>query len=554
VSRALVAIGVSNAPPLDQLDGAIKDAKDIAKWAKASGFEHVRTFTDENGARVRAHDIFAHCKNLLAKKTLEQLVIFFSGHGYSPLPGHELWLLSDWNEDANEAINASTSVQTAQRFDKPQISFIADACRVTWNEAQGTTGQVILPKANPPSDNSQVDQFFAAPFGSVSQQFQPAQVLASYGVFSKEVLNALEGAATIPRAARRVVTSRSLEDYLRDRVPKACAKLPNAAIQHPDTHARWREPTDIYAEFVGPSPRGFTPPLMDRPPPVVDAAMAARTDAINNDARRYQAAEGRESYETGTGFTIVGAQVDAAVISSGFAAPFFDSGAWQVRISRDRVRLQDPPTEPATVLLRISNERWQGHWIAMPAFPGLIATALIDDNGFSSLNYRPTRRFREYGSEPASLEIESALAQAAAMFRYGLMPPLGRVRQMIDVMRNAKLDNPALAIIAAHICYRLGDFKQIADMEKYQIGRGYYTPYDLLLLSGRKKPALGRKLVGAFPFMSPGWGILPAAEFKFDRRLLDVVGGLLPSLWTMANPTAGEKLAKLVSETAITHV
>jgi len=47
MSRALVAIGVSHAPPLETLDGALKDANDMADWARKVGYEHVQALTDE---------------------------------------------------------------------------------------------------------------------------------------------------------------------------------------------------------------------------------------------------------------------------------------------------------------------------------------------------------------------------------------------------------------------------------------------------------------------------------------------------------------------------
>ena len=183
----------------------------------------------------------------------------------------------------------------------------------------------------------------------------------------------------------------------------------------------------------------------------------------------------------------------------------------------------------------------------MQVFPKLIATALIDENGFSSLNYRSARRFQRNESGRASRKVESTLADAAAMFRYGEMPSAKRLREIIRVMRINKLDNPALAILAGHICYRLGDLEQIVDMERYPIGRGNYTPYDFLLLTGRGNPTKQRKVVGAFPLMSPGWGLLTAAEFKVDPRLQPVVGKMAPSLWTMATPKAGRLLAKVIS-------
>lgn len=160
---------------------------------------------------------------------------------------------------------------------------------------------VILPRATSPSNNSRVDEFFAARFGDVSQQYQPAELRASYGVFSREVLNALNGAAAIPRDRKHVVTSRSLEDYLTDNVPKACAKIPGAAIQNPGTNAQWRQPKDIYAEFAGPNAPGRTP--IEFPPHRVSMALSAavsgaqnwRSNNISEDAQRYQAAKGRKS-------------------------------------------------------------------------------------------------------------------------------------------------------------------------------------------------------------------------------------------------------------------
>jgi hypothetical protein len=540
-----VAVGVSRAPPLEVLDGAITDAIELAKWATKNGYKHVHALTDEHGGSVTAKGVYDLCEGLLKIGDLEQLLVFFSGHGYSPLPGHEVWLLSDWNSNANEAINASTTLLIAKGFERPQISFMVDACRQTWNEAQGTTGIVILPKAKSPSGNSQVDEFYATAFGAISQQYQPAQRLASYGVFSKELLKGLKGAAAVERGHQRVVTSRSLEDYLKESVPLACANIRDAAIQYPEAKAQWRSPKDIYVELTRAKrvTRGRTRSALTSP--VVKKGLNEREERIKAEAQRYQAAEGRGSYETATGLTIIGAEVISAVASSGHVEPFKEGGAWHIRVSG--FQLNEIPTEPSTILVQISNDRWPRYWISVLAFPSLVGIALIDENGFSSLNYRPARRFRQPESETNSPKIEAMLAESSAMFRHGVMPSLDRMRDMIELMRNYKLDNPALAVLAAHICYRLGDIDQILDMEQYKIGGGKYTPYDFLLLTGKRKPAAKRSIVGHFPVMSPSWGLLPVAEFNYDKRLLDVAAKLVPSLWTMATPAAGDFLAQLVS-------
>lgn len=199
------------------------------------------------------------------------------------------------------------------------------------------------------------------------------------------------------------------------------------------------------------------------------------------------------------------------------------------------------------MLIQISNDRWQRHWIAVPAFPRLTATAFIDEGGFSSLNYRIAENYK--GSrEPEEPRVQELLAEASAMLRRGILQKTEHVSEMIALLRHQKMSNPAAAIVAAHICDRVGDLDQIADMQNYPIGGGRYTPYDLVLFSREGKPEQERLLIGRFPFLARGWGLLAAAEFEVDPRLLNVVSGLLPCVWTMANAKAGEILADITQE------
>ena len=357
MSRALVAIGVSRAPPLDRLKGALNDANDIANWARKVGYEYVHALTDKGGVPVEASKICGVCKALLKLPDLDQLVIFFSGHGFTPTDGFELWLLSHWNCDANEAINASASRFIAKGFAKPQISLIADACRQTSQEALGTTGTVIFPKPKVRAGNSQVDEFYATPLGAIAQQYQPAQRLASYGVFSKEVLKALNGAAATKRARKLLVTSRSLQDYLRKAVPDECARIRNAAIQHPDARADWREPKDFYVEFgskqltVARKIKPKEPPEVTPVRASVSKALDAHNRTVEANSKRYQAAEGRQSFETATGVTVIGAKVEAVVASYGRTRHFEENNAWQIRVW-DR-REDEIPRKPSHLLIRI---------------------------------------------------------------------------------------------------------------------------------------------------------------------------------------------------------
>ena len=162
---------------------------------------------------VRAQDIFDACSKVL-QTGLNNLVIYFSGHGYA-IPGHEVWLLPSWNENSNEAINVSASMLIARRYEKPNISFIADACRVALRMfRRELLGMVILPRSPIPSSAARVDEFFATRFGDPSQQYQESALRASYD-FQQA---ADEGAERRQRSIVRttyVVVSRSLQDHLR---------------------------------------------------------------------------------------------------------------------------------------------------------------------------------------------------------------------------------------------------------------------------------------------------------------------------------------------------
>src|SRR4051812_13104069 len=85
VTRAAVVIGVNRAAHLPVLGGAASDAIKIANWLHDEGFA-TRVFVDEPPgapkATIRANDIDDAVAKLIEPGTLEQLVIYFSGHGF----------------------------------------------------------------------------------------------------------------------------------------------------------------------------------------------------------------------------------------------------------------------------------------------------------------------------------------------------------------------------------------------------------------------------------------------------------------------------------------
>jgi hypothetical protein len=93
MQQAAVIIGVSETASnqLQKLQAAISSARAMEKWAKVQGFKHVVVLTDENGP-LRIYQIKEAIEELLMKN-LDQLFVYFSGHGVNNLFS-EYWLLS----------------------------------------------------------------------------------------------------------------------------------------------------------------------------------------------------------------------------------------------------------------------------------------------------------------------------------------------------------------------------------------------------------------------------------------------------------------------------
>jgi len=91
VARAAVAIGVNKTGGLTPLRAAVSGAKQVAEWLTGEGLQ-VSCLVDDAGP-VTIDAVKRAIKTYVDLGTLEQLVIYFAGHGY--LNGTaETWLLS----------------------------------------------------------------------------------------------------------------------------------------------------------------------------------------------------------------------------------------------------------------------------------------------------------------------------------------------------------------------------------------------------------------------------------------------------------------------------
>ncbi len=143
--RAAVVIGIRDAAGLPQLKSTIPGANDIAEFLSGESYD-VRLHTDET-APVEIGQIRRDIKNFVDQGNLDQLLVYFTGHGIRKTYRGEMWLLSQVLDFPDEAINLVESSEVCNYCRIPNITFVSDACRSTAQSLQlgNVEGSNIFP-------------------------------------------------------------------------------------------------------------------------------------------------------------------------------------------------------------------------------------------------------------------------------------------------------------------------------------------------------------------------------------------------------------------------
>src|SRR5271165_5716996 len=262
MTKAAILIGVNKTGDLPVLKDAAAGAGRVAEWLASEGYQ-TQALLDEKtpGIRtsVKAHDIFTAVAAALEPGTCEQLVIYFSGHGYLN-DGSEHWLLSDAPANPNEAISVEENIQLARDCGVPNVIFVSDACRSTPQSirADRVRGTLIFPNTGVrPTARADVDRFFACLPGDPAYE---VAVDKSSGVYSALFTHCLQDAyldtpkaETIDIDGVEVLTNRKLKKLLPGLVEARASKFSAKLFQKPD--AIVESDPEIYLGRVRRSPR-----------------------------------------------------------------------------------------------------------------------------------------------------------------------------------------------------------------------------------------------------------------------------------------------------------
>jgi hypothetical protein len=236
--RAAVVVGVDHPTDLPALSGAASSAKRVASWLRAEGFD-VHLFVDETSP-VRAYQLADTIDALLEPLNLDQLVIFFAGHGCIR-GASETWILSGGPRRANESIDMLGSVVRAHDWPVRNIVFISDACRskaesLAMEEGNGsvlfstpTAPARILCKVDVLMGSRKGLPAFEVPISaerlSEYQGLFTTTILAAYAHPDADMVRRVDG--------RDVVPNRSLEGYLLRELPSRGEAISLKTVQQP---------------------------------------------------------------------------------------------------------------------------------------------------------------------------------------------------------------------------------------------------------------------------------------------------------------------------------
>lgn len=561
LTRAAVVIGVNTSGNLPVLSAAVSGAKLVADWLERENFE-VHRFFDE-GAPVTANPIYKAVKALAERGTIDQLVIYFSGHGFLSGVREEWWLLSEAPDNPNEAISVQESIKSAERSGIPNVAFISDACRSTPSSLgiSSLHGQVIFPTTSQGNVLSDVDKFFATLPGDPAYETPVDESVSRFeGIYTTCFLNAFkrpyDGMAVILSDGTKVVPNRRMEKYLRQEVQRMAEEKSIKLKQIPDTQVL-SEDTNYIGRLAAdaviiPTPRDGSQeatifdvikiefnrvegtPLSFPPAYQKAAEVAAIETGFSNARNEILTAASIDPSSLETGFTVSGSSVEQVKVEPGMGSQMGRQG----ELSAIEVSLESE--NGGSVAIQFSD----GSGTVVAALKGFIGNIVVSSGQVTNVSYVPSAgnwRFADYQQERSRLDALRAVVATAA--RYGVFRIEGNSKdrsqqasQMASSIRVLKGIDPTLGIYAAYAYAEAGLQDQVNSVREYMISDLEVDLFDVAMLAGALSGGERRRTVPFCPMLQQGWGLIRVKDVNLRQDIHAARDHLRPSLWTTFDP------------------
>jgi hypothetical protein len=591
ITRAAVVIGVDRPRDLSPLHAAVSGAKQVGDWLESEGI-NVKRFIDDVKP-VKAEDIFDAIDGYVSLGTLQQLIVYFAGHGSFVGTG-EYWLLSQALHNSNQAVSVTQCIQFSRQCGIPNVVLISDACRSTSASLgiQSLTGYNIFPVINNRRVFTFLDTFFAVRVGAPAYEIKDAAGKFD-GIYTSCFLDAYvnpHDSMTEEVDGVKVVPNKKLEAYLLSEVPKRAQisdvqEFPDSSVTSSKYIGRaeidyiWAQTPDgppasggrcggcrgcrgcagcsrsklppkpkigavpltiaNLAEFelsqVGiqisqnSQPKNFSPDALQKI--AKDVGFTANRDLILN-------ARGPNTFKYGTGINVFGTRLRA-----GLGAAVETQVLREGNGSSEAAIVQIDPKGMRQDSVALEFEDGSGTVIA--GLRGYVATVVVDKGRVASVSYEQAQYGGGLGTFPSGDDsIKQLHALVATAAKFGVLridgPPEVRERnaaQLGNTLRMGKLFDPTLGIYAAYAYAEAAlpeQIRSVHDIMKFELE---VELFDVSLLADVLS---GNQRIGAqapfCPMLNQGWQFLPVKNVTLSSKLAEVQNHILPSLWTTFDP------------------
>jgi hypothetical protein len=522
MERALLLIGVARSG-LPELPAVAEGIRAMQRWANSQGYRDdlVVTLSDDRGSPVRIADVFDAASAIACRLTVEQLIVYFCGHGvYND--GSDLWLLSGSPQNANEAVNVAKTIRFASRGTIPYVVLISDACRsaTTTVQMNELAGAPVFPSPAVAGRNNDVDFFAACRLEDVASQVaEPDDPAKFHAVYSEVVAEALEGNYTSllelieeGDGPSEVVRPHPLRDALPGLVAMRVDELGKTATvnQVPVATLTWNPKrwisrlavTEATPRRGGDADTNWLSTL----PTVEDPARSAAARAEERLVRAPVPSLGGPAI-----LRVVGDELSEAYSPDADLMPEGEAL---------RVLLHDG-NSATTVVVALS----AGRCAVVPAFRDRLVTLTVENDRLIDLRYQPLAPSGGVPAEQSSEEsFQAVRARVAAATRFGL--PWWQEESaegLLEQWHDAVLTDPAFEVYLAYALARFGRDDLVAELLRSH--QDSVAVYDVALLA----EDFTVPYVPSLPLLSRGWSLL-GPDGVAARPDLPV---RMPSPWTL---------------------
>lgn len=560
--KLCLSIGISKAPLLEPLPGAVTAAHEMGKWARKSKFI-TKVVTDKHKP-VTVDKIRNALLGLLPfNEVVEHFILHFAGHGFRSGAEQHAWLLSDWHSETR-CVSVEGLRRQFYRHGIKNLTIFSDACRSqpTDIDTADLCCDPVLPRGPYDSVPPIIDRFNAAADGQRAYMLLADSKSLAKCIFSSVLNEGLSGLndKAFDKYHPDWITPESLAIFSRERLREIgelhdLTCTPDCTTGSPRDHVVYFKRGD----------RSNVAPLQEFSTP---------TSQSSNQAYRANESHGLQTLSLAeikhlSGFTSSSANL---IVRAPAAIEI-----WAISPVKRLAATKDESAYFVPVLAKGATQ------ILVKLTSGVFVSAVVYKDLLTIID-------RDIEGEPYwtivaekhddQQSFTTTLAAIAALQEGKLTAD--RAEELSIELRSRKHTNPTLGVIACYLYDYSADIDSIRRMAYFYCRNGQSIPFDVAfmgLLSTRNigngrieasvpsvparptttanqilpdwvtvetKEAVGQ-VAGMWPWLRQGWQFIedPEPQEKASADMLrDVLGYLLPSQFSSFKETGAQILIR----------